>query len=438
VGPTVEGGGVFLGMGIKISININLSRRKSWRPGIAHAPDRHIDAAAAPRQTASMSAWSDPAPPDSSHRDGGPDLTATGARLPIRSQGATRHTALAHERPFAPAWWVPGPHVQSMWARIFRSRRLITFEREVLTTPDGDELMLDHASGPAGTPRVLLLHGLEGSAHSLHTQGLALLVARLGWRSTVLNFRSCARDPADIRRRLPNRRPRLYHSGETGDLDFVVRLLTAREPSAPLFSIGFSLGGNVLLKWLGEQGAASPIRAAAVISVPYDLAVSSRFMERRMGRIYARHFMTRLRTKALALLAAFPEETRQLDAARIAACRTFAEFDDCLTAPMHGFASAADYYQRSSSVGFLARIEKPTLCISSLDDPFCPPEGVTRAIAAASPRVSFEVTKRGGHVGFVAGAVPLRPVYWAEERAVAWLTKHGAEAPDRQPARAAL
>ena len=189
-----------------------------------------------------------------------------------------------------------------MWARIFRSRRLITFEREVLTTPDGDELMVDHAAGPAGTPRVLLLHGLEGSAHSLHTQGLALLVARLGWRSTVLNFRSCARDPADIRRRLPNRRPRLYHSGETGDLDFVVRLLTAREPSAPLFSIGFSLGGNVLLKWLGEQGAASPIRAAAVISVPYDLAVSSRFMERRMGRIYARHFMTRLRTKALAAI----------------------------------------------------------------------------------------------------------------------------------------
>src|SRR5438128_1270168 len=149
--------------------------------------------------------------------------------------------------PFLPAWWVPGPHLQTAWARLARSRRLITFEREVLSTPDGDELMLDHAAGPPRSPRVLLLHGLEGSAHSLHTQGLALLIARSGWRSTVLNFRSCARDPSDIRRRLPNRRPRLYHSGDTQDLDFVVRTLTAREPSTPLFSIGFSLGGNVLL-----------------------------------------------------------------------------------------------------------------------------------------------------------------------------------------------
>jgi len=137
-------------------------------------------------------------------------------------------------QPFVPAWWVPGAHLQSAWARLFRSRRLITFEREVLPTPDGDELMLDHAAGPAGTPRVLLLHGLEGSAHSLHTQGLALLARQAGWRSTVLNFRSCARDPANIAVRLPNRRPRLYHAGETGDLDLVVKLLRAREPEVPL------------------------------------------------------------------------------------------------------------------------------------------------------------------------------------------------------------
>lgn len=323
--------------------------------------------------------------------------------------------------PFVPAWWVPGPHLQTAWARLARSRRLITFEREVLDTPDGDELMLDHAPGPAGSPRVLLLHGLEGSAHSLHTQGLALLIARKGWRSTVLNFRSCARDPSDIRRRLPNRRPRLYHSGDTQDLDFVARTLLAREPGLSLHAIGFSLGGSVLLKWLGEAGAASPIRAASVISVPYDLAVSARFLERRVGRIYARHFMTRLRTKTLALMAAFPHETRHLQADRIRAARTFGEFDGCVTAPLHGFGSAEDYYARSSAVGYLARIAVPTLCISSVDDPFCPPEGVTRALAAAGKSVSFEVTKRGGHVGFVAGRWPFRPVYWAEERATTWL-----------------
>ena len=153
-----------------------------------------------------------------------------------------------------PAWWIPGAHLQTAWARIARSRRLVAFEREVLTTPDDDDLVLDHVPGPPASPRVLLLHGLEGSAHSLHTQGLALLVARAGWRCTVLNFRSCARDARDIEQRLPNRRPRLYHSGETGDLDFVVRTLVAREPATPIYALGFSLGGAVLLKWLGEVG----------------------------------------------------------------------------------------------------------------------------------------------------------------------------------------
>jgi len=330
----------------------------------------------------------------------------------------------ASSEPFVPAWWVPGPHLQSAWARLVRSRRLITFEREVVMTPDGDELMLDHAAGPAGGPRVLLLHGLEGSAHSLHTQGLALLARQVGWRSTVLNFRSCARDPADIARRLPNRRPRLYHAGETGDLDLVVKLLRAREPEAPLYAIGFSLGGSVLLKWLGEAGASSPIRAAATISVPYDLGAAARHLERRAGRIYARHFMTRLKTKSLELLDRFPAETAHLDAARIQAVRTFGEFDDALTAPLHGFASAQDYYARCSAVGYLSRIVVPTLCVSSHDDPFFPAYALTEAAAVASPSVTFSVSPKGGHVGFVAGRWPFRPVYWAEELVTNWLVDH--------------
>src|SRR5262245_26962570 len=131
---------------------------------------------------------------------------------------------------FTPGWWIQGPHLQTAWARIARSRRLVAFEREVLRTPDDDDLELDHGSGRPGAPRVLLLHGLEGSAYSLHTQGLADLIARAGWRGTVLNFRSCARDARDIKRRLRNRRPRLYHSGDTADLELVVRMLRAREP----------------------------------------------------------------------------------------------------------------------------------------------------------------------------------------------------------------
>ncbi len=326
-------------------------------------------------------------------------------------------------RPTRGAWWVPGAHLQTAWARIARSRHLVTFEREVLRTPDDDDLVLDHAPGPPTSPRVLLLHGLEGSAHSWHTQALALLVKRAGWRSTALNFRSCARDPEQIQIRLPNRRPRLYHSGDTGDLDFVARTIAAREPETPLFALGFSLGGNVLLKWLGETGARSPVLAAATISVPYDLAAASRHLERWVGRAYAAHFMKRLKPKALRLLERFPRETAHVDAARVRAARTFREFDDCVTAPLHGFASTDEYYEQSSSLRHLANIHVPTLCINAKDDPFYPASSIESARRLASSRVTLEVTSWGGHAGFIAGRWPWRPVYWAEDEAVGWLMR---------------
>jgi predicted alpha/beta-fold hydrolase len=325
------------------------------------------------------------------------------------------------DAPPPPAWWLPGAHAQTVWARMARSRHLIRFEREVLTTPDDDDLVLDHTAGPPAAPRVLLLHGLEGSAHSLHTQGLAVLVAQIGWRATVINFRSCARHSERIRTRLRNRRPRLYHSGDTEDLDFVVRTLTAREPASPLYAIGFSLGGNVLLKWLGENGPSSVIRAAATLSVPYDLAAASQYLDRPVGRFYAWHFLRRLRPKALDVVARFPRETAHIDVARVAAAKTFAEFDACVTAPLHGFAGPADYYRRSSAVGFLPAIRVPTLCISSEDDPFFPAPAIAEARAAAAPHVHFVVSRWGGHTGFVAGPWPWRPAYWTEERVVEWL-----------------
>jgi predicted alpha/beta-fold hydrolase len=328
------------------------------------------------------------------------------------------------------AWWLPGAHLQTVWARLSRSRTLVTFQREVLTTDDDDDLALDHLPGPAGSPRVLLLHGLEGSAHSLHTQGLAHLVARAGWSGTVINFRSCARDPHRLRRRLRNRRPRLYHAGEIGDLDFVIRVLRAREPTTLLYAIGFSLGGNVLLRWLGEAGGASVIRAAATISAPYDLAAAAAFLERPVGRFYGARFMNRLRAKALDLLMRFPRETAHLNAERIRTLRTLREFDQHVTAPLHGFPSTEDYYVTASSLRYLARITVPTLCISSTDDPFFPAEAVERAREASSSEVTFAVPTWGGHTGFVAGRWPWRPIYWAEERSLAWL-----QAAHRQAAR---
>ena len=189
------------------------------------------------------------------------------ARLAVPDRGANVRPVTAASmphpaRPDAGAWWIPGAHLQTTWARLARSRRLVTFEREVLTTPDDDDLALDHAAGPAGSPRVLLSHGLEGSAYSLHTQGLAHLVARAGWRATVLNFRSCARDPLDIRRRLPNRRPRLYHSGETGDLDFVVRTLAAREPGVPIYRDRVLARRQRAAQVAGRAGGAAAARRA--------------------------------------------------------------------------------------------------------------------------------------------------------------------------------
>jgi predicted alpha/beta-fold hydrolase len=297
----------------------------------------------------------------------------------------------------------------------------VVFRREVLGTPDGDELVLDHVDGPAGSPRVLVLHGLEGSSYSVYSQGLLEAAARRGWRGTVLNFRSCARDPADISRMLPNRRPRLYHSGETGDFDFVARTLSMREPEAALVAVGVSLGGNVLLKWLGENPQQRLVAAAAALSTPYDLAASDRFLETFLGRLYVGNFLATLKAKALEIARRFPEAGAKLDLERALRARSFWEFDDAANAPLHGFAGADDYYRRSSSLGFLPRISTPTLCLSAEDDPFLPPEALARARAAAPSAVEFRVTARGGHIGWVAGPWPWRPEYWAEDLAIDWL-----------------
>ncbi len=322
-----------------------------------------------------------------------------------------------------PGWWIRGPHLQTLWARLARSRRLVTFTREVLATPDGDELVLDHADADPGAPRVLILHGTEGSAYSLHTQGLALLVARAGWNVTALNFRSCARDPANLRVRLRNKRPRLYHAGDTDDLDLVVRTLAAREPRVPFAAIGFSMGGNVLLKWLGDHASDrdSALSAAVALSVPYELGAAADFLDRPSGRFYIWNFMRRVRPKVLDVMERFPEETRHLDRERIRRAFGIREFDDRATAPLHGFAGADDYYARASALPFLARVRVPTLCFAAEDDPFIPAASVVRARAVASPAVTFAVTPWGGHTGFVSGPWPWRPVYWAEEMTIAWL-----------------
>jgi predicted alpha/beta-fold hydrolase len=319
-----------------------------------------------------------------------------------------------------PAWWARGPHLQTIWGRYGRSSHLVTYEREVLTTPDDDDLVLDHLTGPADAPRVIVLHGLEGSAHAVYVQGLARGLAAAGMRVTAMNFRTCAHDPANGKL-LPPRRARFYHSGDTRDLDFVVETLARREPRAPLLAVGFSLGGNVLLKWLGEQGARSRVEAAATISVPYDLALASRHLERGFARMYANYFLKRLKRKVADVITRFPREMEHINGDRIRFAQTLYAFDDSATAPLNGFRSATDYYRKSSSLRFLSQIEVPTLCLNSADDPFLPAEVLRAAREHASEDVKLTVNPWGGHAAFATGGWPWRAVYWAEERVVSWL-----------------
>lgn len=294
----------------------------------------------------------------------------------------------------------------------------------MLATPDGDELVLDHVVVPERRARLVILHGLEGSSYSVYAQGMAALAAAAGIETTVLNFRSCARDPRDVLRWLPNHRPRLYHSGETTDFDFVVRELARRDPGTPIVAAGVSLGGNVLLKWLGEHPEQGLVRAAATISVPYDLAAGARHLASPLGRLYTRRFLPTLCDKIAGLARRFPEVTARVDLERARRARDFAPFDDAATAPLHGFAGAEDYYARSSSLRFLPRITTPALCISAADDPFLPRRALEEARDAASRSVELLITRRGGHCGFVAGTRFREPEYWAERRAVGWLVEH--------------
>jgi len=326
--------------------------------------------------------------------------------------------------PFRPARWLPGPHAQTLWGPLVRPRRAVPLFRERIETPDGDELLLDHLDGPAGAPRLLVLHGLEGSSFSPYVQGILSLASRLGWRATALNFRSCARVPESPGRWIENGRPRLYHSGETEDLAYVLSLLAARDAGRPLLAAGFSLGGNALLKWLGENPDQGLVAAAAAVSVPFDLAAGARNLETATGRLYVSHFLSTLLPKARSLARRFPEAKERLDLRRLSRARTFFDFDDAGTAPLHGFAGAEDYWERSSSLRVLGSISIPVLALSSEDDPFLPREALERARGTASSAVTFALSRRGGHAGFVSGSSPFTARAWAEESAVAWLCRH--------------
>jgi hypothetical protein len=317
--------------------------------------------------------------------------------------------------PFRPPWWGKNGHVQTIWGPLFRPTRL-PLRRERLLTPDGDFVDLDwlDADGLAeDAPRLLVLHGLEGSSRSHYVSGLLRAGRAAGWRGVAFNFRSCSGEL--------NRLPRFYHSGETGDLAWVVKTLVERARGVPIGAVGVSLGGNVLLKWLGEVGETAPaeLRGAVGISVPFDVGACARVLDRGFHRlVYAANFLRTMRSKVIEKARRYPGF---VDVAAMRRARTFALYDRVVTAPLNGFRDEVDYWVRASSGPYLERIRRPTLLLGSHDDPIVP-GGTLPDPRRLPPGVRAEFTARGGHAGFLEGRWPWRAASWAERRAVAFLT----------------
>ena len=339
-------------------------------------------------------------------------------------------TPRMHSTPYRPAWWLPDPHSATLWGRLGRREPAQPVRMLRWDTPDGDFLQLarldaDESLRP-DAPRLLLLHGLEGGLHSHYVRAMFREARTRGWGADLLLFRTCGSEH--------NRLPRSYHSGETSDPAFVIERITAEFPDAPLGLVGVSLGGNVLCKLLGERGHTLPARVAGAVamSVPFNLARASRHIGRGFGAIYEKSFLRSLIPKAQAKIA----RHRELAAlGEVKGARTLWEFDDLFTAPLHGFANAADYYARASALSFLAGVRVPTLLLSAIDDPFLPPDVLddVRAIARENLALHIEFVPRGGHVGFTAGRWPWRPWYYGEWRAADFLARRfaGDDADDR-------
>ncbi len=314
----------------------------------------------------------------------------------------------------APAW-LPGGHAQTIWP-VLRKPAPPPYRRERWDTPDGDFIDVDWLATPeaADAPLVVLFHGLEGSSASHYAGALMHALARRGWGGAVPHFRGCSG--------APNRLPRAYHSGDSAEIDWVLRRMRALFPQRTLFASGVSLGGNALLKWAGEQegAACDVVQAVAGVCAPLDLTAAGRALQQGFSLVYAKHFLGTLKANAGAKLARFPG---LFDEARMRAARNLYEFDDAVTAPVHGFRDAGDYWRRASSKPWLGGIRLPALVLNALNDPFLPRRALPAAQQVAAS-VTLDYTEGGGHVGFVAGAFPGH-LDWLPQRLLSFFDRAG-------------
>ena len=315
--------------------------------------------------------------------------------------------------PYRAPRWLPGGHAQTIHASLWASRPQVSYSRERWETPDFDFIDLDWVDNPHqelaldqhdDTPLVVLFHGLEGSSDSHYARGLMHAVNTRGWRGVVVHFRGCS---GEI-----NRLPRAYHSGDSTEIDWILRRLRSTR-HGPIYVAGVSLGGNALLNWLGAQGddARAVVTRAAAVSAPVDLAAAGVALARGFNLIYTRNFLTTLKANTLAKMKRYPA---LCDKRRMQAARTLREFDDLVTAPLHGFEGVDDYYARAGSKPLLKLISTPTLMLNARNDPFLPARFLPTP-PEVSASVQLETPATGGHVGFVSGRFPGN---------IGWLSQH--------------
>jgi predicted alpha/beta-fold hydrolase len=312
---------------------------------------------------------------------------------------------------YSAPWWLPGRHLQTMLAPLFALGQRVNYERERWTTPDEDFIDVDWA-GEVNAPRMLaLFHGLEGDSQSHYARAIVALALRSGgWRCAVPHFRGCSGEP--------NLKPRAYHAGDSEEIDWILRRFAERHPA--VHAVGVSLGGNAVLKWLGEYAddAATLVRRAAVVSAPFDLTAFGTAVGEGFNRVYGWYFLyvAGLLRKALQKTKRFPGEFSALGIAysHVRAVTTLPEFDDALTAPLHGFRNKFDYWKRASAVDLLPNIRVPTLLLNARNDPFLP-ERVFPKTGDLRGNVELQFPQDGGHAGFPGQN------QWLARRVVAFL-----------------
>jgi hypothetical protein len=312
---------------------------------------------------------------------------------------------------FKPCKWGRNNHLQTLWPTVVQRNQPISYLTQRLETEDGDFLDLAWSAFPVGndsSPVLILFHGLEGSVESSYIKRMFKLARKEGWVAILMHFRGCSSES--------NRTLRSYHSGETNDADFVIRYLKKRLPHAPLFAVGFSLGGNMLLKYQGEQKENSLLKAAIAVSVPFELDSCSTRLDSGFSKVYRNYLLAQLKEK-IKLKMSRPDYTSRLGLTtrEIDRLKTFREFDEHITAPIHGFKGADDYYQQCSCRQFLKSISIRTLIIQAEDDPFIAKNAIPTA-KDLPEGVVLELSEQGGHVGFISGGTPCQPHFWLEER----------------------